>query len=229
MKIASDETLMLNYAQGDFKAFEMLYERHKGPLFRYLSRQLHEQNIAEDIYQDTWGKVIASASRYKCSAKFNTWLYTIARNKVIDHIRHISLVNKVIPPFNNIDESVDENADADRQVSTRSEQVKAAIAMEPDTQLQQKEHKMAIEHCMQKLPKHQLDCFLLREEAGFSGQQIADVAQVTLEAAKSRLKVAYQQLRKCLAIQLDRDGQGISVTKPQAHGLNKEGDNEQSA
>ena len=70
---ASDEQLMLDYQAGSSKAFEVLYRKHKGPLYRYFVRQLHDQQLAEDLYQETWGKVIKAASQYQVSAKFTTW------------------------------------------------------------------------------------------------------------------------------------------------------------
>ena len=70
----TDEILMQRYALGDFAAFEQLYQRHKGGLYRYFLRQLGNHALAEDLFQDIWSKVISQAPKYKIKAKFSTWL-----------------------------------------------------------------------------------------------------------------------------------------------------------
>ena len=82
----SDEHLMLGYSRGDADAFEVLYQRHKGPLYRFIMRQCGPVH-ADELYQDIWLNVIKSRLRYKIKATFKTWLYQIARNRIIDHYR----------------------------------------------------------------------------------------------------------------------------------------------
>ena len=65
-----DATLMLRYRKGDVRAFEMLYQRHKGALYRYLQRLCRSQDVANDLFQEVWSKVIASRERYEARAKF---------------------------------------------------------------------------------------------------------------------------------------------------------------
>src|SRR5690349_1665810 len=83
----TDEALMLAYAGGDAGAFERLYGRHKGPLYRYVLRSVKARGEAEEVFQDVWMKVIEARSRYQPKAKFTTWLYTIAHNRMVDHWR----------------------------------------------------------------------------------------------------------------------------------------------
>ena len=78
---------MLRYRDGDVRAFEILYARHKGPLYRYLQRLCRNRQTADDLFQEVWGKVIASRSRYEVRAQFNTFLFRIAHNCAIDHFR----------------------------------------------------------------------------------------------------------------------------------------------
>ena len=80
----TDASLMQLYASGDLRAFETLYNRHKGGLYRYFMRHIREPSAAEDLYQEIWNKVIIQAKHYKPSAKFTTWLYTLAHNKLVD-------------------------------------------------------------------------------------------------------------------------------------------------
>src|SRR5688572_26973234 len=83
----SDETLMLAYAGGDAGAFEALYRKHRGPLYRFVLRSVKGRGEAEELFQDIWMRVIEARARYAPAAKFTTWLYTIAHNRLVDHWR----------------------------------------------------------------------------------------------------------------------------------------------
>src|SRR5688572_33036390 len=83
----SDEELMLAYGRGDAGAFETLYGKHKGPLYRFVLRSVKGRGEAEELFQDIWMRVIEAAGRYRPQAKFTTWLYTIAHNRLVDHWR----------------------------------------------------------------------------------------------------------------------------------------------
>ena len=85
--VDSDEKLMLCYKNGDADAFEILYRRHRNPLFRYLYRQVGNRSLTEELFQDVWMNLIRARERYKARAKFATLLYKIARNRVVDHYR----------------------------------------------------------------------------------------------------------------------------------------------
>jgi RNA polymerase sigma-70 factor (ECF subfamily) len=84
LKPGSDEDLMRRYAGGDMEAFQRLYERHRGGLYRYFLRQSHPF-VAEELFQDVWARVIQSRKRYRPEAAFTTWLYTLAHNRLVDH------------------------------------------------------------------------------------------------------------------------------------------------
>ncbi len=83
----SDESLMLAYAGGDARAFETLYSRHKGPVFRYVLRSVKSRAEADELFQDVWMRAIEARARWRPEAKFTTWLYTIAHHRLIDHWR----------------------------------------------------------------------------------------------------------------------------------------------
>ena len=80
----TDEELMLAYGAGDVTAFQTLYSRHRGPLFRHLQRQLRDAGLAEEFFPDTWQRVITSRDRYRPEAKFWTWFYEIGQNGVTE-------------------------------------------------------------------------------------------------------------------------------------------------
>ncbi len=83
----TDEELMLAYAGGDMLAFEMLYRRHRGTLYRFLLRSLRQRADADELFQETWSRAIAARERYRVEAKFTTWLLQIAHNLAIDLLR----------------------------------------------------------------------------------------------------------------------------------------------
>lgn len=174
MKNTSDEELIRRYGEGDIDAFSTLYSRHKGGLYRYLLRQIKDQSSAEDVFQEVWSAVIRTAGEYVATAKFSTWLYTLARNKVIDRARHL----KVVETF----------AQTDSQQTTE----------EGELFIQRQQQKVALKKCLDKLPAVQLDCFLLKEEGNLSVKEIAQVVDSNVEAAKSRIRYAYKNLRECL-------------------------------
>src|SRR5258708_38023668 len=98
---ASDEQLMLAYAGGDAGAFEALYARHKGALFRFVLRSVKARGEAEELFQEIWMRAIEARGRYAPQAKFSTWLYTIAHNRLVDHWR----ANGLAPVSRDDDES----------------------------------------------------------------------------------------------------------------------------
>src|SRR5712664_4738850 len=83
----ADEELMLSYGGGDARAFETLYRRHRGPLYRFLLRQVGDAATAEELFQDVWMRVIDSRGRYEARAKFTSWVYAIAHNRLMDFYR----------------------------------------------------------------------------------------------------------------------------------------------
>ena len=84
---ASDETLMLAYAAGDAAAFDQIHARHKGGVYRYLLRHCGRAASADELFQDVWMSVVRARATYAPTAKFTTWLYRIARNRLVDHWR----------------------------------------------------------------------------------------------------------------------------------------------
>lgn len=186
----SDSNLMQQYAKGDLLAFETLYKRHKGSLYRYFMRHIPDVSLAEDLYQEIWNKVIVNAKDYKASAKFTTWLYTLAHNKLVDHVRHLAVVDKV-EVASQSDGSFEDSKD------TQIDNV-------PESQFDNAIMAESLQHCISQLPQVQKDSFLLKEEVGLSVSDIAVVLNSSFEASKSRLRYAYENLRQCLHIKTGR-------------------------
>ena len=178
MEGASDEELMLSYQQGDAVAFEVLYERHKGGVFRYLMAKCHQQAIAEELFQDVWMKLIAARDRYEARAKFTTYLYQLAHNHFIDYYRKTRI-------------DVLQHKGQDEDV----EQLTANGQKQPDKQLEIQQQIEMLSELIDNLPDEQREAFMLREEAGLTVTEIAEVTGVYAEAAKSRLRYAVKKLR----------------------------------
>ena len=173
-----DTALMLRYRDGDVAAFETLYARHRAALFRFVLRQTNNRPVAEDVFQETWGRIIRSRTTYRPAAKFTTYLYHVARNCIIDHFRRSQS-----QPANDQSNSV---MDAD------------AVAA-PDNPAARADHGQSLQLALQKLPVEQREAFLLKEEGGFTLDEIATLTGVGRETVKSRLRYALGAMRQCLA------------------------------
>lgn len=185
----SDEALMLAYTQGDMKAFECLYQKHKGSLYRYFCRQLSDTTLAQDLYQELWGRIIRSASGYQATAKWTTWVYTMAHHLVIDHVRTLKTVAS-------LDSRGDNNP---LSSSTNATEPTASSSHHPDKAEFNRQLAEQLKVCMGQLPQAQQEVFLLNEESGLTLAAIAEVVSISLEAAKSRLRYARKQLQACLS------------------------------
>ena len=172
-----DSALMLRYAAGDVAAFEALYRRHNDALFRYLFRLCRHRASAEDVFQEVWGKIIKSRDRYRPTAKFTTFLYRVAHNCFIDHVRR----NK--RHGNTVDIEVDTQPDGGDQPEALVERCLA---------------RLRLNEALLLLPDEQRDVFLLREEADLNLDQIAAVTGTNRETAKSRLRYAVRKLRAAI-------------------------------
>jgi RNA polymerase sigma-70 factor (ECF subfamily) len=175
----TDEKLMLLYKENDAGAFEVLYARHKGPVYRYVLRQCTDRNIADELFQDIWMKLIQMRERYEVRAKFTTYLYTIARNRVIDYYR--------------IAGKRDFDADA-----VEPDSLDAGDQYNPENRLQLQRDCDRLMAALTELPALQREAVLLKEEAGMSLQEIATLTGVNTETVKSRLRYAIGKLRQVL-------------------------------
>ena len=178
---AGDEQLMLAYREGDAGAFEQLYKRHKGGLYRFVLRSIRDRAIAEELYQEIWMRAIEARGRYEVQAKFTTWLYTIAHNRLVDHWRRRGL--QLV--------SLD-------QEETALAEPPAAADYEPHRILEAKQSLARFSHALEALPPAQREAFLLHEEAGMSVAEIARATGSNEEAAKSRLRYALSRLKQAL-------------------------------
>lgn len=180
----TDESLMLRYAAGNLQAFNQLYNRHEMGVWRYVYRSVRVQAVADDVLQDVWFALARQAPNYQPTAKFKTWLFTLAHNRLVDYFRtakhHVSL-------------------DGEEDDSVALVQTLAANSgFGPLRRLESKEQAQALLDAIEQLPFAQREAFMLQAEAGMDVQEIAKTTGVSFETAKSRLRYARSRLKELL-------------------------------
>ena len=180
----TDEALMCAYRDGDGAAFEVLFRRHRAPLYRYLLRQC-SAGVAEELSQDCWTNVIRARANYTVSAKFSTWLFRIAHNRLIDHYR--AHERSALASFN--------DADA---LDAALESAPEPAGQQPEAMLDRRQLGQRVLRAIAKLPPPQRESFLLHVEGELTVEEIGAATGVGRETAKSRLRYALAALRSNL-------------------------------
>lgn len=168
---------MLAYADGDLLAFETLYRRQRGMLYRFLLRSLHHRADADELFQETWSRLIAARERYRPEAKFTTWLLQIAHNLVVDRFRR-----------RRPQASPEETETVLRQLDAPDEE-------RPERVLSEFEQRRRLQLALEELPDEQRVAFLLRVEGGLGLEEIAEITGAGRETVKSRLRYALARIR----------------------------------
>ena len=176
---------MLAYRDGDAAAFDALYRRWRGPLYRYFLRQCGHAGQADELFQDAFMRVIGAAADYEPTAKFSTWLFRIAHNRLIDHWRKMG--REPVDPLESAADGDDTAFDPP-----------APPGAGPEHRAEQKRLGAALLAALNELPETQREAFLLAEEGGLTLEEIASVAGVGRETIKSRLRYATAKLRSKL-------------------------------
>src|SRR6202789_897580 len=122
----TDENLMVRFGRGEAAAFEFLYRRHESRVFRFLQRNVRNEAAANDLMQEVWFAVVRGAANYQPTAKFTTWLFTIAHNRTVHMIR-----------ANDRLQSLDAGDDPDPEASSPLERLAQAGKPAPLPQAQQ--------------------------------------------------------------------------------------------
>jgi RNA polymerase sigma factor (sigma-70 family) len=174
--LESDEALMQRYANGDVQAFELLYRRHELKVWRFLCRSVRNPATADELLQDVWFAVVESAARYQVTARFTTWLFTIAHRKLVDGFRRSRAIRALEPV----------------------EDLIADASHEPGRQAESDQHTHVLLAAIEQLPDEQRNAFLLQAEGDLSIEEIARATDTSFETAKSRLRYARSKLRRLL-------------------------------
>jgi RNA polymerase sigma-70 factor (ECF subfamily) len=170
-----DAALMVRYRGGDGRAFELLYRRHRAPLYRFIAGQIRDRSAADEVFQEVWLAVVKGRERYQPTARFITFLFAIAHRRIADRARKAVRRAEAAMP----DDAPD-------------------LALGPARLAEGAALGVALAAALAALPAQQRTAFLLRAEGDLTVAEIAAVTGVPFETAKSRLKYANRALREKL-------------------------------
>jgi len=187
----SDAQLVSVAITGGEASFEELVRRYQRPIAGYVYRMLNDYEASLDVVQEVFIKVFNSLDRYSTDYKFSTWLYRIAHNAAIDHLRRNSMNAQSIET---------ENADGTYQIEFMSPHPT------PEQDRERSEWRKEIENVVKKLPAAYRELILLRHSRDLSYDEIADVTGLPLGTVKNRLFRAREMMRGLL---LERGIDGI--------------------
>jgi RNA polymerase sigma-70 factor, ECF subfamily len=178
---AADRELVATAAQGLEGGFEELVRRYQRPISAYVYRMVGDYDIALDLTQEIFIKIYASLSRYRPEFKFSTWIYKIAHNAAIDHLRR--------------------NAGRERSINggTESEPQQLAIeskGLSPEQQSEREERRIEIESVVRLLPTAYRELIVLRHSQDLTYEEIVEVTGLPLGTVKNRLFRAREMMRQ---------------------------------
>ena len=176
----TDAQLMQRFGNGDAGAFRSLYLRYRDRLYRYALRLASSPAEADEIFQDVWLAVIHGRARYRPTAKFVTYLFTIAHRRMADTLRRRGRWRDETEAAEDVEQIADE--------ISRQPQELALLAEDRDL----------LNAAVGRLPLAQREAFLMQAEGGMTLEEIAEAVQAGRETVKSRLRYAYARLRRDL-------------------------------
>ena len=182
----NDRVLIQKYLDGDGKAFEVLFNRYRESVFRFILGYCGNYAEAEDLFQELFIKLLRGLENFKGRSSFRTYLYTSARNCCIDRFRKNSRKPEI---------KVDDEA-LETLMPGRSDA--------PSKDMEQKETGLILRKALEKLPPEQREVFLLKEESGTRIAEIAEILGCPENTVKSRLRYAVLALRDALEPRLKR-------------------------
>jgi RNA polymerase sigma-70 factor (ECF subfamily) len=183
-KSTTDYELILKFIEGEQPCFEQLIHRHKNKVFAYISLYIRDQALAEDIFQDTFLKVIQSvkAGKYVDNGKFLSWVMRISHNLIIDHFRRVKQMNTI---SNDNYESDLFNSKSFAEDNVEDELIKSQIHHD-------------VRKMIRQLPDDQREVVILRHYAGLSFKEIAEITDVSINTALGRMRYALINMRKLM-------------------------------
>lgn len=185
----ADETLMLRYQQGDRAAFSVLVRRHQLALYNFALRQVRVPQVAEEVVQETFVRVVQKAPDFKHEARFTTWVYTITRNLCVDELR-----KRALRKHPSLDEHQGEEGDGPT-LGEKTADPRASVEREATgTELKER-----IARAVDQLPDEQREVFLMREMSNLPFAEIAKITDVPENTVKSRMRYALERLQQALA------------------------------
>ncbi|MCB9251020.1 MAG: sigma-70 family RNA polymerase sigma factor [Flavobacteriales bacterium] len=179
----SDKQLIKNYRNGNEACFEMLLNRYKSKVFTTIYLIVQDKYIAEDIFQETFIKVVRTlkSEKYKEEGKYLPWVITIARNLAIDYFRR----NQKMPKITG---SNGEDIIKNLQVFEKNR----------EEEMIQNQKEAKVRELIKLLPQEQQEVLVLRHYGELSFKEISDITQVSINTALGRMRYALHNLRKLI-------------------------------
>ncbi len=178
----SDEQLMSSFSNNNDvnnqRAFEVLYQRHKGPLYRFIKKSLNNEQDVHEVFQELWLRIINNKHRFDPQQKFTIWAYTIARRLLIDQFRKAP---------NLMQHQTAEDTD-----------IAEVPIKQPENEFAAKQMAQQLSTALERLPLAQKQAFVLRHDSGLSIREIAQITEQAPEKAKSQYRYAVQKLKLAL-------------------------------
>ncbi len=196
----SDEQLMQAYTAGNAAAFDILYARHEGGLFRFVRRVLGSRMNAQadDVFQDCWLRIVAARASFAPElGRWKTWAFTVAHNLAMDRLR-TSGRELSVDAFDHDDNNSETGRDDLGWLQATVDERHGAAAPGTEDVAHWRAAGQQLLHCLDELPALQRAAFLLHHEDGASVEELARVLNLGFETAKSRLRYALQKLRGCM-------------------------------
>jgi RNA polymerase sigma-70 factor, ECF subfamily len=188
----TDEALMAAYQDGNVQAFSELVARHERALWNFVRRFVGDGASAEDLLQEVFLRVVRSSGEWQPTAKFSTWIYTIARNLCTDHARRMSLRRA-----SSLDGPALPDGQSDGSGPRRIDRV-AGADRGGEVAVQNREMAARLERALAGLPVEQREVFLMRELQDMPFADIAVAVGASLPTVKSRMRYALERLRGAL-------------------------------
>lgn len=183
-KNLSDYELLQKFINGEQSCFGELIHRHKNKVYAYIAMYIRDQALAEDIFQDTFLKVIQSVKtgKYSDNGKFLSWVMRIAHNLIIDHFRKQRQMNVLLNDDYESD-LFNTKSLADRNVEDNMVRVQI---------------RRDVRKLINSLPEDQKEVVILRHYTGLSFKEIADITGVSINTALGRMRYALINMRKLM-------------------------------
>lgn len=180
-----ERDLLKRCERGDEGAYRELVERFERPLIQFIVRYVDDRALAEDLFQETFLRVLKNLRTYRPEGAFSTWLYTIARNLCLDHIKHVKKVRMT---------SMDSPVGEEGGKVLYLQDVLRDGGMAPEDRAELTEEELRVRECVSQLPGIKKEALILRVYHNLSYKEIAEITDCPVGTAKFRVHEAMQAL-----------------------------------
>jgi RNA polymerase sigma-70 factor, ECF subfamily len=194
--VPSDGALIEDFVGGRATAFDALVRRYQAEVYGFLVRMVGDESLADDLFQDTFLRVMAALPTYRDKGRFRSWLFSVARNKALDALRRSKLERNIFERRS--------HADGDDVAETEGV---TEPALAPDVLAERRELAERLDRAIATLPTEQREVVMLRHSASLTFREIAEVTGDSINTVMGRMRYANSALSKLLAPIMMEDGQ----------------------